>query len=106
MAKHFLVPAIALVGILICSPVAHAQVRLPGARYDFDRKGEKPGPAPRRDLSGIWEPASGAQGGIQGKGAQAMDSCRRDKAIASAVPNPTPFFTTSVLLTTIMLSSD
>jgi len=79
MAKHFLVPTMALVAVLGCSHAVHAQARLPGARYDADRKGEKPRPAPRRDLSGIWEPASGAGGGIQGKGALAMESCRRDK---------------------------
>ena len=78
MTRHVFVPAMAIVGGLLCADVGHAQARLPGARYDGDVKGEKPGPAPRRDLSGIWEPASGAGGGIQGKGAQAMDSCRKD----------------------------
>ena len=90
MTKHVLVPAFALVGALVCSPMAHAQARLPGARYDGDVKGEKPGPAPRRDLSGIWEPASGAGGGIQGKGAQAMDSCRKDPKTGRYVVQENP----------------
>src|SRR6185436_16963388 len=78
MTRHALVPAVALFAVLAFLSVIHAQARLPGAKYDSDAKGQKSGPAPRRDLSGIWEPASGAGGGIQGKGAQAMDSCRKD----------------------------
>jgi hypothetical protein len=48
--------------------------RQPGAIYDFDRPGEKPGPAPRRDISGIWTPASGAQAGVQADGAMLKPS--------------------------------
>ena len=40
------------------------EVRQPGAVYDFDFKGEKPAPAPRRDISGVWEPAANASAGI------------------------------------------
>jgi hypothetical protein len=42
--------------------------------YDFDRKGETPSPAPRRDISGIWLPAEGANVGIQANGAQMTPS--------------------------------
>ena len=49
-------------------------VRQPGAVYDFDFKDEKPQPAPRRDLSGIWEPARGPGDSIQATGAKAMPS--------------------------------
>ena len=59
MSKHFLVSTIALIALLHFSPPARAQARQPGAVYDFDKKDEKPGPAPRHDLSGIWEPAKG-----------------------------------------------
>jgi hypothetical protein len=79
MQRRLVVPLIVLIAPLLSSPLGHAQARLPGAVYDFDKKGEKPGPAPKRDLSGIWEPASGPSGGIQGKGAAAMESCKRDK---------------------------
>ena len=79
LMQKMTVPMIALIPVLIFSPWAHGQARLPGAVYDFDRKGEKPGPAPRRDISGIWEPANGVAGGIQGKGAAAMESCKREK---------------------------
>ncbi len=72
--------ALLIVAIGSLSTVARAQSRQPGAIYDFDKKGEKPGPAPKRDLSGIWEPAQGPGAAIQGKGAMAMESCRRDKA--------------------------
>ena len=49
-------------------------VRQPGAVYDFDFKGEKPVPAPRRDISGTWEPAAGPGAGINANGAQQMPS--------------------------------
>jgi hypothetical protein len=48
--------------------------RVPGAVYDFDKKGEKSGPAPKRDISGIWEPARGPGDAIQANGAKAMPS--------------------------------
>ena len=79
MQRRLVVPLFALIATLLPSPLAHAQARLPGAVYDFDKKGEKPGPAPKQDISGIWEPARGPAGGIQGKGAAAMESCKRDK---------------------------
>jgi hypothetical protein len=50
-------------------PVRQMQER---AVYDADRPGERPGPAPRRDISGIWVPAEGPGGGIQADGAQLM----------------------------------
>src|SRR5262252_2873926 len=77
MQKRLLAPFLGLLAIIV-PRLACAQARLPGAVYDFDRKGEKSGPAPRRDISGIWEPASSPSGGIQGKGAAAMESCKRD----------------------------
>ena len=68
------VSAIALAAVLIFVPQAYAQQRQPGAVYDFDREGETPGPAPRRDISWIWEPADGPNRGIQASGAQMMPS--------------------------------
>src|SRR5713226_3923799 len=53
----------------------HAQTaRQPGAVYDFDVKGERPAPAPLRDISGTWEPANGPGDAIQANGAKAMPS--------------------------------
>lgn len=49
-------------------------VRQPGAVYDFDAKGEKPAPAPVRDISGVWEPAKGPGDAVQANGAKAMPS--------------------------------
>jgi hypothetical protein len=49
-------------------------VRQPGAVYDFDFKNEKPVPAPRRDISGTWEPAAGPGAGINANGAQQIPS--------------------------------
>ena len=39
---------------------------------DALKPGEKPGPAPRHDISGIWEPARGPGDGIQPAGAHEM----------------------------------
>ena len=74
MRKHFAASTLALAVVLISAMQVHAQVRQPGAVYDFDRKGEKPGPAPKRDISGTWEPADGAGAGINATGAQQMPS--------------------------------
>ena len=74
MAKRLVVSAILLIGVSWFLPLAYSQIRQPGAVYDFDRKGEKPSPAPRRDISGIWLPAAGANVGIQANGAQMMPS--------------------------------
>ncbi len=74
MAKRLSASTILLIAFLMFSGLSHAQVRQPGAVYDFDRKGEKPAPAPRRDISGIWEPAAGAGAGINANGAQQMPS--------------------------------
>src|SRR4029079_12568183 len=60
-----------------------------GGVFGLDGKGDKPGPAPRRGLAGIWEPAT-AGGGIQGKGALAMESCKRDKATGRYVVQQNP----------------
>jgi hypothetical protein len=39
---------------------------------DALRAGEKPGPAPRHDISGVWEPARGPGDGIQANGPRDM----------------------------------
>src|SRR5258705_470127 len=46
----------------------------PHTFLQFDVKGEKPAPAPRRDISGVWEPAAGAGAGVNANGAQLMPS--------------------------------
>ena len=53
---------------------AQGEVRQPGAVYDFDFKGQKPAAAPRRDISGVWEPAASPSAGINANGAQQMPS--------------------------------
>jgi hypothetical protein len=73
MPKHFAVPLILLIALTFAR--MHAQTaRQPGAVYDFDVKGEKPGPAPVRDISGTWEPAKGVGDAIQANGAKAIPS--------------------------------
>jgi len=52
-------------------------VRVPGAVYDADFPNEKPGPAPRRDLSGIWEPARGPGDAIGAQGAKSYPDTGR-----------------------------
>ena len=65
---------IAAVFVLPRVAFGQGEVRQPGAKYDFDFKGEKPAPAPRRDISGVWEPAANASAGISANGAQQMPS--------------------------------
>lgn len=63
--------------VLAWPPAALGQggvVRQPGAVYDADFIGQKPAPAPLRDISGVWEPAAGAGAGINANGAQQMPS--------------------------------
>jgi hypothetical protein len=67
-------------------PLAYSQIRQPGAVYDFDRKGEKPSPAPRRDISGIWLPGEGANVWILANGAQMMPSHGRPEHELSFTP--------------------
>jgi hypothetical protein len=86
MQKRFIVLTTVLsatavtAGLLMLAPAALGQagqgevVRQPGAVYDADFKGQKPAPAPRRDIAGVWEPAAGAGGGINANGAQQMPS--------------------------------
>lgn len=59
---------------MTCAVSSAQTPRQPGAVYDYDIKGEKPAPAPVRDLSGIWEPAKGFADAIQANGAKAMPS--------------------------------
>jgi len=79
MAKRVVVPTIAVIAVLMFSPLTRAQLQLgfrrqPGAVYDADFDGKKSGPAPRRSLSGIWEFAKGGAEGVQADGAKAMPS--------------------------------
>ena len=74
MSNRLVVSAMPFVFMFSFLQVAYSQVRQPGAVYDFDRPGEKPGPAPRRDISGIWVPAAGAGAGIQADGSQLKPS--------------------------------
>jgi hypothetical protein len=75
MCAEIMVGVIALVAVpLVAFGQNDVVVRQPGAVYDFDFKNEKPAPAPRRDISGIWEPAAGPGAGINGNGAQQMPS--------------------------------
>src|SRR5579863_8511646 len=82
MLRPFLISTLALTAlVLLCGPIRAQEHHddNKGAVYDRDVKSQQSGPAPRRGLTGIWEPAKGGQSGIQGKGAMAMESCRRDK---------------------------
>jgi hypothetical protein len=75
MCAEIVVGVIALAAVpLVAFGQNDVVVRQPGAVYDFDFKNEKPAPAPRRDISGIWEPAAGPGAGINGNGAQQMPS--------------------------------
>ena len=80
LASVGLVGALAAGAFLVLLPSTRAQqapqnvARQPGAVYDFDRPNERPAPAPKRDISGVWEPATGPGGGIHANGAGDMPS--------------------------------
>src|SRR4029077_21095074 len=66
------------IAALTLAPLTHAQTvvipftREPGADYDPDVPNEKPGPAPRSDLSGICEPARSLADDVGADGAKAI----------------------------------
>lgn len=73
----FAVSIVGAIGALVAwPPAALGQniFRQPGAVYDVDVKDQKPAPAPRRDISGVWEPAAHAGAGVNADGAQQMPS--------------------------------
>ncbi len=71
MSRRLVLAGLTAAGVLCLSVVTFNQAtRVPGAEYDSDFPNEKPGPAPRRDLSGIWEPARGPGDAIQANGAK------------------------------------
>ena len=80
MQKRFmyLMVAVSVVGVMAVvvawPPAALGQMRQPGAVYDADFEGQTPAPAPRRDISGTWEPARSASAGVAANGAQQMTS--------------------------------
>jgi hypothetical protein len=106
MPKRLVVVTIFLAGLaLMFSSMACAQGPQPGAVYDTP--GEKPsGPAPRRSLAGVWEQAKDAATGIQGKGAAAMESCKRDKATGKYAVNLNPPITDTGFATPDCLKPD
>lgn len=71
MSKHFVALAVALVTVM-CSPPIYAQTAAP--REPPAANAQTAAPAPRRDLSGIWEPAKSPGDGIQAFGAKNMPS--------------------------------
>ena len=78
MPKRFVILVMSFLAVFMLSLLSDAQkgefARQPGAVYDVDKKGETPMPAPRRDISGIWEPAKTASDGVQATGPKAMPS--------------------------------
>ena len=75
MRKRVILSAVFVAALGFSLLRAQEQIaRQPGAIYDFDHPNEKSAPAPKRDLSGIWEPANGPGDAIQATGAKAMPS--------------------------------
>jgi hypothetical protein len=77
VAVKFAASASCAVAVVLAWPrpaLAQNIMRQAGAVYDVDRKGETPAPAPRRDISGTWEPAANANAGVNADGAQKMPS--------------------------------
>ena len=74
MRKASVASMVVLVAALMLPALTRAQTTQPAAPVALDGwgrpvvspvTGPKPAPAPRRDLSGIWEPANGPGDGIQ-----------------------------------------
>ena len=77
MLKRVVASMVLLVFVVVFASFVRSQqsgMRLPGAVYDFDKKGEKPAPSPKRDISGVWEPAAGYNDGVAATGAKEMPS--------------------------------
>ena len=78
MPKRVVISVMSFIAMFLFSLLARTQkgefARQPGAVYDSDKKGETPMPAPRRDISGIWEPAKTASDGVQATGPKSMPS--------------------------------
>jgi hypothetical protein len=94
MLKRFI--ASTILAALPSLPLAHAQdsvARVPGAVYDFDKKSERPAASPKRDISGIWEPAKGPGDAIQANGAKAMPSDGRPEHELPFTPEGLAAFT-------------
>ena len=81
MRKASVASMVVLVAALMLPALTRAQTAQPAAPVALDGwgrpvvspvTGPKPAPAPRRDLSGIWEPANGPGDGIGGTGSKAM----------------------------------
>ena len=84
MRKGYLASMIVLVAVLATSLPAHAQTtpKVPATVVLRDgwgrpvidplKGGQKAGPAPKHDISGIWEPARGPGDGIQANGPHDM----------------------------------
>src|ERR1700730_3068437 len=81
MSKRMLSPTISGLALFAFAiwglQSAHSQTTPPHASDGWDRpvassSKAQPGPAPRHDISGTWEPANGPSDGIQGTGSKAM----------------------------------
>jgi hypothetical protein len=81
MSKPMLRRAISLFALfsfaVLGALCAHSQTTPPHAPDGWNRPvasstKAQPGPAPRHDISGTWEPANGPSDGIQGTGSKAM----------------------------------
>jgi hypothetical protein len=68
----FIIAALTLSSLARSQTISIPFTREPGAVYDRDVPNEKPGPAPKRDISGIWEPARSLADAVGADGAKAL----------------------------------
>ncbi len=105
MQKRFvyLLFAVSLVGVMAAMvawpPAALGQrMRQPGAVYDADFEGQTPAPAPRRDMSGVWEPAAHAGAAINANGTPLEPSAYTPEGRAAFLANKPSRGATAVAL--------
>lgn len=72
MGRHLKLTTLFLVAVLTFAPLVFAQGQRQPAVATAQNTTATPAPAPRRDISGTWAPATGPGAGIQAGGVQAM----------------------------------
>ena len=74
MLKRICLTALVTISSLSLGHAQDSVARVPGAVYDFDKEGEKSGPAPKRDILEFGNLLGAREMRIQANGTKAMPS--------------------------------